>query len=155
MNRMNGGLHSALLVGFLALSACSGTEPSEPLLPAGAVQITAPAQYREWWGKTQACSSLTGAYEQIRWYVVPNVQTFKSEFGETVALWRKLNNENIIVISGNYRADEMVVRHEMLHALLERDGHPAQYFVTDCGLTWESWRSDQYAQSGAHTASAY
>lgn len=32
-----------------------------------------------------------------------------------------------------------VVRHEMLHALLDRGDHPPEYFVSRCGLTWESW----------------
>lgn len=155
MMSVNGKLQAATLAGFLVLSACSGTEPSEPLLPAGAVAISAPAQYQEWWAKTEACSSLTGSYESIRWYVVPNVQTFKSEFGATVALWRKLGNENIIILSGDYQQDEMVVRHEMLHALLEREGHPTQYFVTDCSLTWDSWRNSQYAQVGGQGSVAF
>jgi len=43
------------------------------------------------------------------------------------------------VIAGNYAEHEMVVRHEMLHALLQREGHPTDYFVNRCHLTWESW----------------
>lgn len=137
-------------VALVALSACSGTEPSAPLLPDGAVEMTAPALYQQWWGKTEGCSQLAGQYHNVRWYVVPNARTFQSEFGETVALWRKMNGGNIIILSGQYQNDEMVVRHEMLHALLEKDGHPPQYFVTDCQLTWETWKASEFA--GVHAA---
>jgi hypothetical protein len=44
----------------------------------------------------------------------------------------------------------------MLHALLDREGHPTEYFQTKCGLTWDSWRQNggdhesepQLAQAG-------
>ena len=144
------------LTGLLALSACSSTEPSAPLLPAGAVAITAPAGYQAWYAKTEQCASLTGNYSSIKWYVVPNVSQFNSEFGATVALWRKSNNDNIIIVSGDYKDDEMVVRHEMLHSLLQVDGHPPTYFVADCHLTWDSWAQNQAsAYSNASVSHAY
>jgi hypothetical protein len=37
--------------------------------------------------------------------------------------------------------DEMVVRHEMLHDLIGRPGHPAPPFGQGCPLTWETWNS--------------
>jgi hypothetical protein len=36
----------------------------------------------------------------------------------------------------------MVIRHEMLHSLIGQSGHPAEYFVERCGLTWETWSGD-------------
>jgi hypothetical protein len=149
-------IQSIATLGLLALAACTATEPSAPLLPNGAVAISAPAEYQAWFNKTEGCASISGAYSTIKFYVVPNVSSFTSEFGETVALWRKHNNDNVIVISGNYQADEMVVRHEMLHALLQVDGHPVNYFVTDCHLTWDSWASNQTsAYASASTQHAY
>jgi hypothetical protein len=47
-----------------------------------------------------------------------------------------------------------VVRHEMLHALLGRQGHPSEYFVTRCGLTWASWGSQPGSTVAAGTAVA-
>jgi hypothetical protein len=35
--------------------------------------------------------------------------------------------------------DEMVVRHEMLHDLLGRPGHPDPPFGSGCPLTWATW----------------
>jgi hypothetical protein len=37
--------------------------------------------------------------------------------------------------------DEMVVRHEMLHDLIGRPGHPAPPFGVGCPLTWATWNS--------------
>ena len=48
-----------------------------------------------------------------------------------------------IVLAGNYETSEMAVRHEMLHHLLDRTGHPPEYFVTRCHLTWDSWNAGE------------
>jgi hypothetical protein len=56
-------------------------------------------------------------------------------------MWNREGRINRIVIAGNYLNHEMVVRHEMLHALLQREGHPTDYFVDRCHLTWETWNS--------------
>ncbi len=45
----------------------------------------------------------------------------------------------MIVLAGNFANDELVVRHEMLHALIGKDGHPASLFISACHLTWDSW----------------
>jgi hypothetical protein len=39
----------------------------------------------------------------------------------------------------------MVVRHEMLHELMRRAGHPNPPFGNGCPLTWETWPSSQAA----------
>jgi hypothetical protein len=35
--------------------------------------------------------------------------------------------------------DEMVVRHEMLHELIGKPGHPNPPFGQGCPLTWATW----------------
>lgn len=42
-----------------------------------------------------------------------------------------------------YVNDEMVVRREMLHVLLDEIGHPDGYFVDRCHLTWTSWGDER------------
>jgi hypothetical protein len=37
----------------------------------------------------------------------------------------------------------MVVRHEMLHDLLGRAGHPDPPFGSPCTLTWATWQGDR------------
>jgi hypothetical protein len=39
----------------------------------------------------------------------------------------------------------MVVRHEMLHDLMRRSGHPDPPFGNGCPLTWETWLSSPEA----------
>jgi hypothetical protein len=46
----------------------------------------------------------------------------------------------------------MVVRHEMLHELMRRSGHPNPPFGHGCPLTWETWLTGP--QSGTAPASA-
>lgn len=125
---------------FVATS-CTAMEPDGP--PAGAVLMTPPAQYATWYASTEACAQLTGAADRIEWYVVPGVTTFETSIGEKVGLWERVGNVSRITIAGNYTGNEMVVRHEMLHDLLERAGHPPEYFVNRCHLTWESWNAGE------------
>jgi hypothetical protein len=43
----------------------------------------------------------------------------------------------------------MVVRHEMLHDLMRRSGHPSPPFGTGCPLTWDSWHASQSSPAPA------
>jgi hypothetical protein len=128
----------------LALSgALFGTAASaasrEVVLPPGAVPVAAPAAYRVWSERTEACSGLTRDFSSVKWYVVPDVKTFDTDQGPEVGMWISDRTGDRIVIAGEYQNAEMVVRHELLHHLLGHEGHPAKYFVTRCHLTWESW----------------
>ena len=126
-----------VLAVWLGAASCAGLEPRAP--PEGAVLMTPPAEYATWYARTETCAELRGALEGIEWYVVPDVATFETDIGEKVGLWERVGNVSRITIAGYYVENEMVVRHEMLHDLLERTGHPTEYFVNRCHLTWESW----------------
>ena len=133
---------AVLLSGLSGLgSACATLAPSEGLLPPGAVQISPPTVYQDWAQRTRSCSGLEGDLSTVQFYVIPGVQTFSTKDGEKVGLWSREGRTDRIVIAGNYENHEMVVRHEMLHALLQREGHPSGYFVDRCHLTWETWNS--------------
>jgi hypothetical protein len=45
--------------------------------------------------------------------------------------------------------NEMVVRHEMLHDLLDRAGHPDPPFGNPCPLTWATWQGDLVATTSS------
>ena len=130
---------------FLALAAFAfggcNYEPA-PDLPDGAVAFTAPTAYLAWWDKTSACSQLGGSMARIEWYVVPEAATFPTDQGEKVGIRVKTGDRIQIVLAGQYQMHEMVVRHEMLHALLNESGHPDLYFVDRCRLTWTTWQED-------------
>lgn len=128
-------------VALLAM-ACAPTPLAPPDLPAGAVPLEAPAVFRSWWDKTEACSGLSGKFEDIAWYTVPAAHTIETSLGPKVGLWTRHGGAVMITLAGEYSATELVVRHEMLHELLGRGGHPADYFVNRCHLTWSSWHQD-------------
>ena len=137
MPKISMPMYCLALLGTLA--ACEAAlGPAEPL-PESAQLLTAPEQYREWWTKTEACSGRIGDFSQVRWYVIPDAHTFQTDAGEKVGLWSHSSSGVRIIIAGNYASNELVVRHEMLHALLDREGHPTEYFQNRCGLTWDSW----------------
>lgn len=79
---------------------------------------------------------------KIVWWVVPGAASIDGNLGGTIARW-SLSSEGVrIIVAGDFLNQEMVIRHEMLHALLEVAEHPTAYFVERCGLTWASWKGD-------------
>jgi len=120
------------------LAACDTLAPAP--LPDHALALAAPPpQYQTWWARTEACAGVNGRFNAIRWFTVPWAVSFPTPEGEQVGRWTRDGGGPRIVIAGEYLADEMVVRHEMLHELLGRGDHPAEFFVARCHLTWSSW----------------
>jgi hypothetical protein len=93
-----------------------------------------PAVYREWWSRTEACSGLRGDFERVEWLMVPGY-SFACSSGQCAGHWRG----DQIYIAEAWQENEMVVRHEMLHALINGGGHPNPPFGEGCPLTWETW----------------
>jgi hypothetical protein len=113
---------------LLALTGC-GFDPE------GDLPLDPPAIYREWFAKTEACSGRTGDFDRLRWSVVEG-RSFPCSSGQCAGHWRTNHH---IFLAGDWVMDEMVVRHEMLHDLLGRTGHPDPPFGVGCPLTWASW----------------
>lgn len=124
---------------LITLAGCQA--PLGPLapLPDNAVAFLPPAEYQAWWAMTETCSARQGDPGRIAWFVVPNVAAFMTSRGQKAAGWSRGTDGSRIVIAGAYQDSQMVVRHEMLHALLDRGDHPPEYFVNRCHLTWNSW----------------
>ena len=104
--------------------------------PEGDEPFNPPPAYREWWSKTQNCSGLKADFSTIRWALVPG-KSFPCESGQCVGHWQS-NGE--IWIASDWKDNEMVVRHEMLHALIGEPGHPNPPFGAECPLTWKTWK---------------
>ena len=113
----------ALLVG--SVSACLSL--LEPNLPEGAEEMDPPPVYARWWRLTEACSGHSRGMETVRWYRTPGL-TFRLHNQVYSGVWIG----NRIVIAGDEVYDGRVVRHEMLHALLETGGHPRAQFLGAC-----------------------
>ncbi len=116
---------------LLALGAC--TAPTEPQFPAGAVALDVQPHFALWWRMTQACSGLRGDLGAVRWYVQPGVETLDvpGDGGRYGGYWWAIGNR--ILLTEKAVADGWLVRHEMLHALIGRAGHPREEFIDRCG----------------------
>lgn len=114
---------------LLAVTSGCGFDPEgdQPLAP--------PPVFREWWAKTEACSGRTGNFDRIHWSVVEG-SSFPCSSGQCAGHW---TTSHQIFLASDWAEDEMVVRHEMLHDLIGRPGHPDPPFGEGCPLTWATW----------------
>lgn len=125
---MSRSLAALLAPGLLLVAACGFDV-------AGSESMEAPAVYREWWDKTEACSGLSGDFDRVEWLVVPGY-SFPCSSGQCAGHWERGHQ---IYVADEWKLNEMVVRHEMLHDLLDGGGHPNPPFGEGCPLTWETW----------------
>ena len=89
--------------------------------------------------KTQACSGLSGDFDRVDWSLVAG-HSFPCASGNCAGHWEPGHR---IYLAEDFAMNEMVVRHEMLHDLLGRAGHPDPPFGNPCPLTWASWQGDR------------
>ncbi len=86
-------------------------------------RITPPDLYRGWWAETTACVGRpTAAFERVTWFTVTRISEGEAEFG---GYWRAPHQIYLRVdqaLIGN------VVRHEMVHDLLQLGSHNSPYF---------------------------
>jgi len=131
-----------LAVVALAASACAlpkvAGAPIAPVDRAWAVPTL--ELYQEWWRKTEKCSGLRGDMAAVTFYAVDSPSGAIS-LGTDVAHGWWMRKGNRIYLPANALGEEWLVRHEMLHALLQRGSHPAEKFVNACHLaSLKTWR---------------
>jgi hypothetical protein len=78
---------------------------------------------------TEACSGHSGDLRVVRWYRVPGMG-FLHEGQDVSGFWG--SRPNRIVLADEAIDQGSVVRHEMLHALLQKTGHPRSQFLGAC-----------------------
>ena len=82
---------------------------------------------------TEACSALSGSFQAVTWYQTSQV-VHDAQSGDVIAgYW--LSGSNRIVLQSSVMMDGGIVRHEMLHALLRKGGHPRSQFLGNCSGT--------------------
>lgn len=122
------------LLGCIAaplIVACS--DVVEPKLPADAEVFSPPPVYSTWWQMTEACSARTGSLAAVTWYQTTEV-VYDTHTGDVIAgYW--LPGSNRVVLTSSVMMDGGTVRHEMLHSLLQRGGHPRGQFLGNCAGT--------------------
>jgi len=125
---------SAAVAATLAMAGSCRDFPLAPVppdLPAGAEALTPLATYADWWGETEQCAGLHGDMARVHWFVIPNRTSFVYGDGQYDGYW--WNDVHWILLAGDKVTNGMIVRHEMLHELLGRGDHPAEYFQQRCG----------------------
>jgi hypothetical protein len=115
-----------LILAAALLTACTDITGPQPQVY-GTTPIPITAQYRAWWTHLESCSGLSGNIDAVRFFAADSIS--QQDVGLTVT---KDGRSKIYLVS-LFVSDSLIVQHEMMHALLQRPGHPAQYFNGPCG----------------------
>ena len=117
--------------GFLALSvgcAACGLGNGDDF-PESAVAFTPPPSFETWWQVVEDCAGRRSSFTDVSWYTARRsalVVHGEPAYGAWFA------NRNRIVLADDGRGIPALVRHEMLHAIIREEGHPATYFHQRC-----------------------
>jgi hypothetical protein len=124
-------LIAAVVAAIFGLAACDRLLGLvDPMFPSDAQQFSPPAVYSTWWNMTQACSGLTGSLSAVTWFKTDQALR-DSRTGERAGgYWNSFTNR--IVLTTQAMLDGGSVRHEMLHSLLRKGGHPRNQFLGKC-----------------------
>jgi hypothetical protein len=122
---------------LLLAGALLGGCDQSALAPQGAVAMSPPAVYEQWWQRVVSCAGVSRtSYSAIRWYVVPGVTSFADPARQghrDHGLWVDAMPPRIYLAEGVSQQDRHV-RHEMMHAALRRTTHDPDYFGPRCDL---------------------
>ena len=137
-------MHKSLATLLLAagLGACALPRAAgAPLAPVDrAWAVPTLELYQQWWAKTEACSGRHGELGQVAFYAV-DAPSGAIKLGKEVAHAWWVRNGNRIYLPANALGEEWLVRHEMLHALLQTGTHPPEVFIDACHVASSAaWR---------------
>jgi len=90
-----------------------------------AVKMDPPPRYQEHWRAMEVCSGLRGSFAEVRWYIAFGDLRIDGEWTGAVS-W--MNHRQIVIRAALIDVDYMV-RHEILHILVNEPGHPSPPFV--------------------------
>jgi hypothetical protein len=111
------------------LAACES--PAAPALADGAQPFDPPPVYQLWWSMVRECSGRSAPLSSVSWYVVPGANTVEVEGERYAGYWS--SSGNAIVLAEAAMLDGPLVRHEMLHSLVQDAGHARRHFLERCG----------------------
>ncbi|MDQ3950217.1 MAG: hypothetical protein M3282_07710 [Gemmatimonadota bacterium] len=118
-----------MLLWLLLLAACEA--PAAPVLADGAQRFQPPPAYQLWWEMTLQCSGRRAPLSGVRWYFVPGARTVEVNGERYAGYWSSAGNS--IVLAEEAMLDGSLVRHEMLHSLIDVGSHPREEFLGRCG----------------------
>ena len=111
------------------VAACE--RPVAPVLVDGARRFEPPPVYQLWWRMTLDCSGRPVPRSAVRWYFVPGAQLVQVNGQQYAGYWSSAGNS--IVLAEEVVLNGVLVRHEMLHALVGVGDHPRAEFLGRCG----------------------
>lgn len=122
-----GGFVASLL--FLLLTTCSEGNPLN-VVGAPFAPFVPPTLYQGWWGEIEACSRRSGDFQRVDWLLVEAGAdgTFPCGRRECAGAWGR---PHAIYIAGSYVGAELLVKHEMIHDLVQSGSHLDSAFY-DC-----------------------
>jgi hypothetical protein len=135
------GLRYGIFLLF-GLSGCAAPRAAgAPLAPMGrSWAVPTLGLYQEWWDRTVACSGYQGKMTDVSFYAVDAPSGAIELAGEMAHAWW-VREGNRIYLPATALSEEWLVRHEMLHALMQRGTHPADVFVEACHVASAAvWR---------------
>jgi hypothetical protein len=119
---------SVLASSFVGIFTCCRLVDTQ--LPPDSRQFSPPVVYARWWAMTEACSGRSASMASVSWFEVPATLRNPAN-GESVGgYWSSVNDR--IVLTEAAKLIGGFVRHEMLHALLKKPGHPREAFLGSC-----------------------
>lgn len=135
------------VIGLALIAAVCGScvtilEPTP--LPTDAVEIAAPLPFARWWTLVEQCSGRSAPMSEIHWFVVPG-SAFTIDGTDYDGMWFRDGNKILLAQSALYHGS--IVRHEMLHAILQRGSHPYAEFADHCGGVVSFGDDEQLAPS--------
>jgi hypothetical protein len=122
----------ALLLCVLSV-ACSPATSPEPIsidLSSAVPSLASPIQV-EWWTALEICSGITRSWREPTYYVLMGKSDVVVNGHSYWAYWVREGNK--IILSEAWASNTKLVKHEMMHALLQDGTHPTKYFNGVCG----------------------
>ena len=118
------------LLTALLSTTTSCVAPFEP--PSGTYRFVPSARYHDLWARVSDCAGLTGDIRKVEWNVVPG-DFFQCGDQACEGLWVAPHS---IFLAESTVNDSLTgyftVRHEILHELVRKAGHPSVF--VKCGL---------------------
>ena len=117
---------AAVITIVAVTGGCREASVLAPELPPAAEPLAPLAVYADWWRATEECSGQAGALSRVQWFVVRGGDSFAYRGVRYDGYW--WNGVHWITLAEARVQDAAIVRHEMLHDLIGRGDHPAEYF---------------------------
>jgi hypothetical protein len=117
------------VLGVALFSAIVFAACESAFFPPPGTQYEPPLRYHTLWRTVETCSGLAGDFADVTWYVTSQSPAGVGEVDAAGAWWKDFNR---IYIKAPFFDNDQVIRHEMLHAVLQKNGH-GPVFLGACG----------------------